>query len=382
MRNHIFPKLIIFSLTVTLLACLEQTSKNPSKTNGLGQIAALRLPKLKNAAEMRRFKSSIHGASAGRISRSGVQKSQMRTVFRSVVMDSLLEVDGMPRQQLSFALTNVLRDKGACGGINCAQVFNVNDQEVPTFIDESATLIKNDPLLNKPEHLKTKAILLTSFEKPQDLWKPGSKGEPIFADKDTAQQVLLGIIEENMPKLARMIRDQRYEINVNRSDEELFLTKNCGPASIALQKILADRGIFAEARVNSRDTMDHEYLLYRALLEDGKSVEFIIDPTYRQFLFTYTNRQLFKNFTGGTIDDAAVFKKIKGYDLDKVLIVEYEKLDAYLGSLRGKLPDFDYLYEIRFAYEKGPLNPAMQKEHPEFLTQEQLTRLRRGRPTP
>jgi hypothetical protein len=127
--------------------------------------------------------------------------------------------------------------------------------------------------------------------------------------------------------------------------------------------------------------MDHEYLLYRALLADGSNIDVIIDSTYRQFLFSYTNRQMFKNFRGGTIDDQTVRDKIKAYGLDEVLIVEWSELDRTLASLSSKLPEFDAGADMRFAYEKGAVDSSQQREHREYLTDAQITRLRKGRPS-
>jgi hypothetical protein len=288
----------------------------------------------------------------------------------------------MPREQVTDVMVALARDDKGCGGASCSRVFDVRPQDVPGFLDDSVNVLKNSEHFARPANVAAREILLSSLQKTQDLWRPADTGaEPVFADIASAKVYLSAVITENRPKLARMIREQRYQINMNLSDDELFLSKNCGPASIALQKILADRGIYAEARVNSRETMDHEYLLYRAPLADGTTVDVVVDPTYRQFLFNYTNRQMFKNFRGGTIDDQTVRDKIKAYGLDEVLIVEWAELDRTLASLSSKLPEFDAGAEMRFAYEKGAVDSSQQREHREYLTEAQITRLRKGRPS-
>lgn len=316
-----------------------------------------------------------------KLSPGGTLSGRPRETLRQVLLRSLVETGGMPREQVTDVMVALARDDKGCGGASCSRVFDVRPQDVPVFLDDSVNVLKNSEHFARPANLATREILLSSLQKTQDLWRPAdSSAEPVFADVTSAKAYLSAVITENQPKLARMIREQRYQINMNLSDDELFLTKNCGPASIALQKILADGGIYAEARVNSRDTMDHEYLLYRALLADGTTVDVVIDPTYRQFLFNYTNRQMFKDFRGGTIDDQTVRDRIKAYGLDEVLIVEWSELDRTLASLSSKLPEFDAATDMRFAYEKGVIDSSQQREHREYLTDAQITRLRKGRP--
>lgn len=363
-------------------ACHVQDGQHGSESKGLGSAVIIRTPKPKTAAELVGFRTAMQRTAVAKMSPGGTLYGRPRETLRQVLLRSLVETDGMPREQVTDVMVALARDDKGCGGASCSRVFDVRPQDVPGFLDDSVNVLKNSEHFARPANVAAREILLSSLQKTQDLWRPADTGaEPVFADIASAKVYLSAVITENRPKLARMIREQRYQINMNLSDDELFLSKNCGPASIALQKILADRGIYAEARVNSRETMDHEYLLYRAPLADGTTVDVVVDPTYRQFLFNYTNRQMFKNFRGGTIDDQTVRDKIKAYGLDEVLIVEWAELDRTLASLSSKLPEFDAGAEMRFAYEKGAVDSSQQREHREYLTEAQITRLRKGRPS-
>jgi hypothetical protein len=376
--QRVFGSLVL----VVIASCGGGHSTAPSETQGVGLLGrySTHIPKPKTAAELSVFKAAVHRSTTMKFAKSSSNRGVARENFRSTMLRALVDVDGMPREQLSSVVSGLLSDETACAGVRCSRIFGVDGKEVPEFLDETATSIESSKAAKDPQRQKAVEIMLGSLRRADESTVPhGSPVEPVFADATSAKRELAVIIEAEKSSLARMIRNLRYEINVTRSDNELFMTKNCGPASIALQKILADRGIYAEARVNDKYTMDHEYLLYRAKLQDGQTVDIVIDPTYRQFLFNYTNRQLFKNFQGGTIDDARVFATLEGYGLGTVLITEYQRLDATLAALKTKLPDFDYQYEIRFAYEKGSLDSALQREHHELLSAEQLRRLRQGR---
>jgi hypothetical protein len=70
---------------------------------------------------------------------------------------------------------------------------------------------------------------------------------------------------------------------------------------------------------------------------------------------------------------------ILSYGLDDLFVADYARLDETLAALDTRLPGFSYKSDLRFAYEKNYADSSLQREHFEYLTKEQRTRLRKGR---
>lgn len=118
------------------------------------------------------------------------------------------------------------------------------------------------------------------------------EGERVFPSFEEVAATVRQIFAEHKSNVASMIREMRPTSTSGYTDDEILTMQNCGPASIAFQKVLVDHGIWAEVRTNAGPYKQHEYLLLRALLGDGRYANVIIDATYRQYLRDYAQRYL------------------------------------------------------------------------------------------
>lgn len=204
-----------------------------------------------------------------------------------------------------------------------------------------------------------------------------------FKDLDEIRLAINTIFENEKVKIAEMIRDMRSALNTGLRDDELFVTKNCGPASYAFQRVLLDYGIYAESRTNNpiMQYAGHQYLLLRAIMEDGKTKNVIIDPTYRQFFKSAAEKKLRNE--GKSPSDKEVYQEILKFEVDSLIVSNYDDLDSDLKEMGSRIPGFTR--NFRSMYEKGYLDSKVQ-HFPEqtkyLLTNEVKDRLRKGAERP
>lgn len=165
---------------------------------------------------------------------------------------------------------------------------------------------------------------------------------PVFENEAHIEEVINKIFTAKEKEIATHIKEQRSQ---PIEDKYLTLHENCGPTSIALQKVLADLGIYCEIRrtvysIKEEMGMTHEYCLMRVNYGDDYSQvhNLIIDPTNRQYLRESFERNL-ENMNGYEPSEAEIDYALLNSGLPAVLVFEYsnresagEKVKAYLNK--------------------------------------------------
>ncbi len=185
---------------------------------------------------------------------------------------------------------------------------------------------------------------------------------PVFESEAHVEEVINKIFTAKEIEIVDRIKKQRQQ---DVEDKYVTLRENCGPASIALQKVLADLDIYCEVRravynYNEGMGMSHEYCLLRVNYGDDfdKVHNLIVDPTNRQYLRDAFSRNLKKNF-GYTPSDADIDYALLNSCLPSVLVFDYsdinsgnEKVKAYLN--KGEYGESFYDdYFCMYAYENN-----------------------------
>ena len=114
----------------------------------------------------------------------------------------------------------------------------------------------------------------------------------IFSESSEYQEVkklISSVFEANIHEMAGQIRQQR-PIYDGKSDEYIFSTKNCEPASKLLKKLLDDKGLKAVTVATAK----HFYLTLQ-VSENGNPKTVIVDPTYRQLYFVFLDQKARQN---------------------------------------------------------------------------------------
>ena len=190
-------------------------------------------------------------------------------------------------------------------------------------------------------------------------------------DVDAAVQKIFSDNKETIIAYARQLND----LNIDDA-YYTYYCGSCGPTSKALQKVLADNGIYVEERKQNVNTEMHAYNLMRVSFDGGETVtNIVIDPTYKQTMRDYF-RKLLSSDSAEEIDRA-----IESADLPDVNVFEFgdkAALDERINScldLQG-LPHFDVT--PTFGYYEPVAYPEyeLQATYDTFLTPAQLAQIR------
>lgn len=209
--------------------------------------------------------------------------------------------------------------------------------------------------------------------------------EPVFESIEEIEATLNEIFTANEPEIVDMIKEQRMQ---SVDDKYVTLYSNCGPTSVAFQKVLFDNGIYAEDRKAPYETSlygssGHEYNLIRINFggDKDKVTNVVADCTYRQFMRTYFSNVLTErlgtNPTDSQIDEAMLDTK-----LPMVLVFEYgdyESLDAKINSLlreSGYTTPYSVNSSLKNNYELFAYPPQQfQKTYSKYLTNSQKEKI-------
>ena len=165
---------------------------------------------------------------------------------------------------------------------------------------------------------------------------------PVFESEAHAEEIINKIFVAKEKEIVAHVKQQRPRPT---EDKYVTLCENCGPTSIALQKVLADLGIYSEVRRtiylnNGNMGMTHEYCLIRANYGNDYSQvhNLIVDPTNRQYLRDSFKRNL-KKINGYEPSEAEIDYALLNSCLPPVLVFDYadkqyagEKVKAYLNK--------------------------------------------------
>lgn len=174
--SYLLSKITVVALFSAITAaggCSPLTADGNSGTSGvftpLSQIRPF--TKFRNAAELHVLRAGFtKGNTAQNILRDSKTPSQ---ALRSLMMHQILAVEGIPRIQLKDVLQNVLSTRSsACAGVPCSRIFELKDDQIDSFLDDSLEEIKN--LKTSSESEKNKELLIASLlrdeSSPEGKW--------------------------------------------------------------------------------------------------------------------------------------------------------------------------------------------------------------------
>lgn len=159
------------------------------------------------------------------------------------------------------------------------------------------------------------------------------ENQTAFSDISDVRQTVNKIYQDNYDEFESLAKTIRPSIG---EDNEYFTyDTNCGPCTLAFQKILYDNGIVVENQ-RPKINYDHVYNMLRTSYASSPDVEtcIVIDTTYKQFLTTS-----YKN-NGYTYDDMAS-------ELPDILIYEYGDFDQLCEQLSALFERFSEEEAIR-----------------------------------
>ncbi len=116
------------------------------------------------------------------------------------------------------------------------------------------------------------------------------ESNPIFSDINDLDEAIQKIYRANELEIVALAKQMRGSGELQGEDKYISMYSNCGPTSMALQRVLFDNGIVTELRRNPYSHgggyFGHQFILARVNFNgDTSSVANIVfDPTYRQFI--------------------------------------------------------------------------------------------------
>ena len=136
------------------------------------------------------------------------------------------------------------------------------------------------------------------------------------------------IFNENYSEIVEIVRMLEGGSNASREDYELPYFENCGPFSVAFQKVLYDNGIVVEVHKTSPGGY-HDYNVMRTNY-NGEIRLIVIDTTYKQFLTSVytTNNAIDYQHMEEDLPDVLVYEYGNMNMLDDQLSVMTEKYDC------------------------------------------------------
>jgi hypothetical protein len=161
---------VVLGLTLTLAASCkyESPTQSTSEINGfLPEIEKLvSIPKPKPAKALQEFADFVinhlsRSALAGSSASSKVHPVQ---AFGAIYVDALVEVGGLPRAQGEKLVKQLVSpDSKLCGGVSCARLFGIDEQEVPDFFDAIFTYVASSTTLSEPNKANLRRVVLGSL---------------------------------------------------------------------------------------------------------------------------------------------------------------------------------------------------------------------------
>ena len=182
---------------------------------------------------------------------------------------------------------------------------------------------------------------------------------PVFENEAHVDEVINKIFIAKEKEIAAHIKEQRPQ---STEDKYVTLYENCGPTSIAFQKVLADLGIYCEVRrtiykYDEQQGMTHEYCLMRVNYGNdySKVHNLIVDPTNRQYLRDSFKNNLSKT-SGRNVSEADVDYALLNSGLPAVLVFDYSDKKSAEDKIKEHLANSEYgvkFYDdfVSFAYE-------------------------------
>lgn len=207
---------------------------------------------------------------------------------------------------------------------------------------------------------------------------------PDFNSQEEFEEALQKIFRANELEIVRMIKEQREQ---TVEDKYVTLYSNCGPTSVAFQKVLADNGIYAEDRSAPYYTGGrggHEYNLIRINFGENKDKVYniVADCTYRQFMRDYFKNVLAENSNTQPTDNQ-IDKAMLNSQLPMVLVYEYgdfENLDLKINGLlseSGYTVTFSVEGNLKSRYERLTYpDQALQKNYSQYVTKSQVDKIK------
>ncbi len=155
----------LLPIVLTLYACQPARYTPSSKSYGfVGVIDDLvPIPKPKNIAILHTLQQSI----AKRAFENTASRFNLRENFQKILLEKILEIDGIPRTQLKPIIEDLLSSsKSSCGGASCERVFGVSYLEIDQFLDETYALVRDKG--NLVSNRQSYETLIGSLKKSSD----------------------------------------------------------------------------------------------------------------------------------------------------------------------------------------------------------------------
>lgn len=166
------------------------SAQDGSDLDGIGDIfRSIPIPSAKSSEQLRALVKKIAkvGASQGVASSSSqAPKANMK----EALIGGILEVDGLPRWQISQVLEEVLSPKTTlCAGVSCNRIFQMDQKEIDGFLDSLYKEVESSPTLKKSENAAKRKILLGSLKKEEKNPSRSPSSKVSFKDASIEQIV-------------------------------------------------------------------------------------------------------------------------------------------------------------------------------------------------
>lgn len=155
----------ILPIALALFACHPPLETPSSKAQGFVGVVddLVPIPKPKNITSLHSIQQNL----AKKALESTSSRFNLRENFQKILIEQILEIDGIPRTQLRPIIADLLSSSNiSCGGASCERIFGVSYSEIDQFLDETYALVRDKGnLVSSKEAYET---LIGSLKKSND----------------------------------------------------------------------------------------------------------------------------------------------------------------------------------------------------------------------
>lgn len=164
--------LLILIFPAITISCKDRPQDQEThKLDGLGDLfgANYSIPKARSQKAIFDFQQKL--SLAIKLPSATAKSSLSAKQFLSrTIIDTIKSQGGIPRWQLRQILKGLLASHGtSCGGAACSQVFDLNDQNLDTYLDSLYKEVLKTPRPYSAELQKTRETILGSLKRDYDL---------------------------------------------------------------------------------------------------------------------------------------------------------------------------------------------------------------------
>ena len=153
-------------LMVLVGACKSPSSaRDSSETSGLISAGRVRIF-AKSADELVQIAKSF-----GKVSRQvAVGAVLPREGLEVTLVSQIVAFKGIPRSQIKSLLSDLVSLKStACGGVSCARLFNLEEKDIDSFLDDILKSVESNKSLEAPGKAETKGLLVASLARTNEI---------------------------------------------------------------------------------------------------------------------------------------------------------------------------------------------------------------------